>query len=526
MRIFGVILVGLFRKAQIQASYYFDLLKTQLSFAFEAPIGVVRNLLAELLSLFGRTVAELVAGAAKVADKLPFAADKAKLIAAAAGNIEARFNGVADAIRGSSDAVDQMRAEMRRLGAERDRLLEQLDEDTLALVRAEIAPTATGIPPPGPNEVKAPPPPAASTEKAPTAREKAAIERVKDRLRVQLLEATGDVAGGAALQLRQELRNTLVALKGDAEGIRLAEALFPLELAEIQLDAYEQRFNETIERVRAAERRIEVQRDAGLISELQARERIKQLHIETAAELEKLIPKMEELARASADPRNIERLQRIKDAIEELGTVVNETANRIRSEGQEAFTDFLIDVTDRSKTAAEAFRDFALSVVRSIQRIAAERAAAEIFDLIFPKPGQQQGQQGGGKSAATQHFLQTFLSSLAHSGGIVGQLSRGRAVSPLAFVGAPRYHLGGIAGLAPRERPVIVEEGEEILPRSHPRHIANAGGALGNVTVNVHADGAADGDVGDLAEFGRQVGYLVNEQIAEALRPGGLLNPA
>lgn len=69
--------------------------------------------------------------------------------------------------------------------------------------------------------------------------------------------------------------------------------------------------------------------------------------------------------------------------------------------------------------------------------------------------------------------------NLFHSGGVVGDSSSGvrsREVSPLAFVGAPRYHSGGFAGMAPNEVPAILERGEEVLTADDPRHIANGGG--------------------------------------------------
>lgn len=65
-----------------------------------------------------------------------------------------------------------------------------------------------------------------------------------------------------------------------------------------------------------------------------------------------------------------------------------------------------------------------------------------------------------------------------HEGGVVGDngsSSRTRRVSPLAFAGAPRYHTGGIAGLAPNETAAILKKGEEVLTEADPRHRANGG---------------------------------------------------
>lgn len=72
---------------------------------------------------------------------------------------------------------------------------------------------------------------------------------------------------------------------------------------------------------------------------------------------------------------------------------------------------------------------------------------------------------------------------LFHGGGIAGSPGVTRSgVSPLAFVGAPRYHSGspGI-GLRANEQAAILKKGEEVLTEDNPRHIKNQiAGAQGN----------------------------------------------
>lgn len=68
---------------------------------------------------------------------------------------------------------------------------------------------------------------------------------------------------------------------------------------------------------------------------------------------------------------------------------------------------------------------------------------------------------------------------LRHEGGPVDGTGRRRTVSPFTFVGAPRYHTGGIAGLAPDEYPAILKRNEEVLTEGDPRNILNTGKAGG-----------------------------------------------
>ena len=78
----------------------------------------------------------------------------------------------------------------------------------------------------------------------------------------------------------------------------------------------------------------------------------------------------------------------------------------------------------------------------------------------------------------------TMNGNVFHTGGIAGAGGRTKAVSPLAFANAPRYHVGGIAG---NEVPAILERGEEILPEYSPRHRKNYKGG-GGVIVNVNVE--------------------------------------
>jgi hypothetical protein len=66
-----------------------------------------------------------------------------------------------------------------------------------------------------------------------------------------------------------------------------------------------------------------------------------------------------------------------------------------------------------------------------------------------------------------------------HEGGIAGNSgghSRTKNVNPLIFANAPRYHGGGIAGLAPNEVAAVLKKNEEVLTEDDPRHRFNGGG--------------------------------------------------
>src|SRR5690625_3673708 len=104
-----------------------------------------------------------------------------------------------------------------------------------------------------------------------------------------------------------------------------------------------------------------------------------------------------------------------------------------------------------------------------------------------------------------------ILGSLFHSGGIVGQPTATRMVSPLAFAGAPRMHSGGIAG---DEVPAILKRGEEVLPENHPRHRNNAGGV--NVSLKVINNAGVEVSAGQAQSDG-QGGVSLEVMLDEAV---------
>ena len=117
-------------------------------------------------------------------------------------------------------------------------------------------------------------------------------------------------------------------------------------------------------------------------------------------------------------------------------------------------------------------RGFAQSMAQIAARALATYAVLSLLEAVFPGAGKLVA-AGGGVASASRRI----------SGGIVGKATaRRRNVSPLVFAGAPRYHGGGIAGIAPNEQATILQKGEEVITAGDPRH-ANNGGRGGSVRV-------------------------------------------
>jgi len=133
--------------------------------------------------------------------------------------------------------------------------------------------------------------------------------------------------------------------------------------------------------------------------------------------------------------------QKLGDNAEQMSEFAIQAARNI----QTAFADFLFDPFARGLSGM--LRGF----IDIIRRMIAEALAAQLGKYLFGTFGATP--QGGG--AATTGLIGGLLSGLTfHAGGVVGADDVPmRAMPAIAYSNAPRYHGGGIAGLAPDEVP-------------------------------------------------------------------------
>jgi hypothetical protein len=127
----------------------------------------------------------------------------------------------------------------------------------------------------------------------------------------------------------------------------------------------------------------------------------------------------------------------------------------------------LADFTTGAKTGAEAFQNFANTVVRGLEEMIIKMLiiaplAKSITGAVSPFLG---GAGGGGGGSSTAFGM--------HSGGIVGIDGTPRYVHPAYFDFAPRLH----GGLMSDEFPAILQRGETVIPRG------GGGGVVNNFQV-------------------------------------------
>lgn len=187
---------------------------------------------------------------------------------------------------------------------------------------------------------------------------------------------------------------------------------------------------------------------------------------------------------------------------------------KLADDGKDAFKELKEAVEGWGRQASQAFTDWAFGAKGNIRDVVTtmlrEFAQMMVYKNVFAP-----------LANAGSNWLTSFIPKFFHSGGVVGAGgSYGRAVSPLAFAGAPRMHSGGMAGLRSDEVPAILQTGERVLPRG-----ASGGDVNVAVTVNMQQGGGAQAtsNTSGGMELGRVLGDTVRGIIIDEQRPGGLL---
>lgn len=204
----------------------------------------------------------------------------------------------------------------------------------------------------------------------------------------------------------------------------------------------------------------------------------------------------------------------VKLADEQLASVesrylsAGQQAGVVWEDARESLMNFPTGVGNAFESAIRGTESLSDAMLGLLQDIGAVVAKALIMRALFG------GGEGGGG-------LLGGLFGAMHEGGPVGAFSGVRAVDPGVFASAPRYHSGGIAGLAPNEVPAILEAGEVVIPKDARRR-GGTEAAAGD-TYNITIQAADAQSFAKLLERGK--GTLEN-LIVNGIQRGGSLRSA
>lgn len=288
------------------------------------------------------------------------------------------------------------------------------------------------------------------------------------------LEANGRDTGPAD-EARRRLDGTIVELQN----------LERLKFLKEELERKEKSINDLLKARELAIKAIENEVVAGTLQRGEADEQIRTLIGELEPEIQKATQAALEFAlanRAAFDPNALQefinKLREAQNSGKALKTEFDQTGQIIRNgigSGVDSAFDALYDslqgLIKGTNDWGDVFKSVGRSVLQTLANVLRELAQTIIKQMIMKAIMSSMGMGGGVDGFASA------VGMSVHSGGVIGRDSlRQRSVEPGWFAGAPRYHSGGVVGLAPDEYPAILQENEEVLAKGDPRNVLNGGG--------------------------------------------------
>lgn len=152
--------------------------------------------------------------------------------------------------------------------------------------------------------------------------------------REELAQITGtatDADRQAAIERSYRDLRARLAAESDADGVSLVDRLINVKAAQANLAALEAQWRQVTERLRNAQEALQTQQQAGLLTEAQARQQIVALQQQSATEMERLLPTMQQAAQAIG-PDAVIRVQAWRNELDRTKLTVDEMAplwNRI-----------------------------------------------------------------------------------------------------------------------------------------------------------------------------------------------------
>lgn len=219
------------------------------------------------------------------------------------------------------------------------------------------------------------------------------------QLQLDYLRSTGQnvEAAGAEIEKKYGALQQRLLANGDESGAGLVSKLMGIEKAKAELSDLQEVLDRIFAEQGRQEQSINTRQDAGLISEIGARQQILDLNKATADQVEQLLPKMRELAAVTGDPAALERLRDMEARLGSLRTVADEFSNAMKAGFETGLQSALEGLATGTMDLQEAATSFITSIASSMASLASQRLAQQATDLVGGLFG---GSEGGGTAQA------------------------------------------------------------------------------------------------------------------------------
>ena len=266
------------------------------------------------------------------------------------------------------------------------------------------------------------------------------------------------------------------------------------QAADATIDAMNARLEEVMQEQINFEKMLDAQVQAGMITMAEHHQRLGNYLQSNKDKMNGLIQSAYELSTAMGGVSNPEKMAQLATNINQVGQAAGNSQIQVATMAEvneqlaagmmlalDSVANGIAGVITGQMTmkealaqTAQAIAKWAADAVMEIAKVIAQQIILNAISSAF----------GGGRGAAAASAGSVAAASVRHTGGLAEQGIK-RKINPFVFVGATRYHTGGIAGLAPNEVPAILQRGEEVLTKQDPRHRNNVYNGGGNQAQSI-----------------------------------------
>lgn len=344
-------------------------------------------------------------------------------------------------------------------------------------------------------------------------------------VRDRIAQLQGQGPDAELAKTRRELNLLKQELERLGETAKAADVTKLLNLSEAstRFKTLQETYNQTIGAIALDQQRIQVELQAGLITEAQAQDRIVAVYQKKLGTIREIVPEMREIALTLKDPAVIAAVDQIELKLQEMGQTTSLLQQSIRNTLEGSFKNLFMSLVTQTDSLSDSIANFFSSLALGIAEFAAaqlaQAAAMRLMSLFPGSSGGGDGAQEMTKAATVAAAagaaiglgaakLETSATTLGSSGLglVIGAQAVSKAASQMqaaaaamAVSSAASFATGGWTGPGGKYQPAgIVHADEfvlrqEVVRQSGAKTFLSAFNRVGMAAIGGWRDGYAEG---------------------------------
>ncbi|HDZ9769340.1 TPA: phage tail length tape measure family protein [Klebsiella variicola subsp. variicola] len=311
------------------------------------------------------------------------------------------------------------------------------------------------------------------------------------QLQLEYMRDTGDTAGASMLELRNrvsDLRREFEA-SGNTVGLNWLDKLLPVAETKIRVDDLKKQLDDLFTYQSQQETSIQAQVQGGLLSEIQGRQRLVQLHQEVGDKIKGYLPQLKEMATApgEAGDKIREMIRQLEEQLGKLNQAGHELTQAFRDGLQSGIESSLMGLAKGTMNLSDAVKNLALTIINSMAQLAAQQLAQMATSSLIGSSGgiggllgsvfAADGGQVRGPGSTTSDSIPAMLSDkeFVTRAAVVQQpgaldflhaFNRHGMAAVEGWLPRVRHATGGLAGIPAQNMPVPASVPETAMAAS------------------------------------------------------------